>query len=65
MPTMNSPDDKPKKPSPAEQRRQRQAQALRANLARRKAQDRARTQEDDAEQASTLQGAETDVKTGG
>ncbi|OJX79474.1 hypothetical protein [Magnetospirillum sp. 64-120] len=62
---MNSPDDTPKKPSPAELRRQRQAQALRANLARRKAQDRARAEDEDAERASGLQGGETDAKTGG
>lgn len=62
---MSSPDDKPQKPSPAELRRQRQAQALRANLAKRKAQDRARADDEDAERASSLQGAETDAKTGG
>lgn len=62
---MNTPDDTTKKPGPAELRRQRQAQALRANLARRKAQDRARAEEDEAEKASGLQGAETDVTTGG
>ncbi|MBI2240314.1 MAG: hypothetical protein HYU59_05865 [Magnetospirillum gryphiswaldense] len=65
MPAMNSPDDKAKKPTQAELRRQRQAQALRANLARRKAQDRARADDEDAERASGLQGAETDAKTGG
>jgi len=65
MTAMSSTDDTAKNPSQAELRRQRQAQALRANLARRKTQDRARAEEDEAEKASGLQGAETDATTGG
>ena len=41
------PDNSPKAGAQAELRRRRQAEALRANLARRKAQDRARATDDE------------------
>ncbi|CDK97550.1 protein of unknown function [Magnetospirillum gryphiswaldense MSR-1 v2] len=63
------PDGKPKPGSQAELRRRRQAEALRANLSRRKQQDRGRADSDDAAVDDStgcgLHGAETDGKTGG
>lgn len=59
------PDGKPKPGSQAELRRRRQAEALRANLSRRKQQDRGRADDDAAAGDDSLHGAETDGKTGG
>ncbi|WP_158699448.1 hypothetical protein [Magnetospirillum gryphiswaldense] len=63
------PDGKPKPGTQAELRRRRQAEALRANLSRRKQQDRGRADSDDAAVDDStgcgLHGAETDGKTGG